>query len=493
MGGIGEYAIAFREEQTFDPTDQGVSELAGVAVPGGAPSVTGRGDDRRMRWPTRLRGVGWEVSWAASRPAVGPVRVRGTVYADHVYRGRPFRVRGRILRVRIESVLMRVDRDRGRYVGISDTKRYRDVDACPRWFGGPSEATAEDGGVRRESAVIVDLDLADVPPATPRPRVCPDAVAMDGDRAWVIDGELPVVTELDLVGDTAPREHLLPGAVTTKQEYEIPSVWASRGVCWAFRPDGVFRIADGAVTHVSTSPVDSVVDGGDTALIALRADRNIVRLHRIGAGDAEMGDPVYAGDVPEWGVAIESGFLLLTCNGEMKPEDRTYRLVHVDEAGAVTVGPVLDEVGPNPDGFGGTPPRVFTGGMLGNPIALDVRPDLTVTRSVRTPPHFGSMRTVGDDLFVIRHPSDGTGTGGWWPLDGPCPYRSGEQFWLLVRLDADTYEAIAAAPIHTTQVSVARHGDEFLVATGSGLYRWRDSGYSELEEIPVAAVLAGER
>lgn len=214
-----------------------------------------------------------------------------------------------------------------------------------------------------------------------------------------------------------------------------------------------------------------------------------MQLYRIGIGDAEVGESLYSGDAPEWGIATESGFLLLTCNGEMAPEDRTHRLVRVGEAGEITVGPVLDDVGPNPDGFGGAPPRVFTGGMFGDPIALDVRPNLTVTRSARTAPRFGSVRTIGNDLYVVCHRPDGTGADGWWPLDGPCEYRSEEQFWLLVRLDGDTLEPVAVAPIHTTQVSVACHGDEFLVATGAGLYRWRGVGYSELEEIPLAALL----
>ncbi|NMD54891.1 MULTISPECIES: hypothetical protein [Tsukamurella] len=489
VGEIGEYVIGFREADAHDPSDAAVSELTALAIPDGAPSVTGRGDERRMRWPTRLRGVGWEVFWGASRPASGPVHVRGTVYADYVYGGRPVRVRGRILRVQIESVLMHLDEERGRYVAVPGTYRYRDVDECPQWFGGPSEATAEDGGMRQEWAAIVDLDLADVPPATPRPRVCPDAVAVDGDRVWVIDRELPLVVEYDLSGEDEPTEHLLPGAVTPKEEYEIPTVWAAAGACWAFRSDGVFRIADGAVTRVSTLPVDSVVSGSNTALIALSEERNTVRLHVIEAEDVTLREPVYVGDAPRWGAATDAAFLLLTCNGEIEPEDRTFRLVRIDERGGITVGPVLHEVGPNPDGFGGAPPRVFTGGMFGNPTALEVRPDLTVGRSPRTLQRGWSMRTIGDDLFVVCHPADGTGDDGWWPLEGPCEYRSEEQFWLLVRLDGDTLEPVAVAPIHITQVSVARHGDELLVATGSGLFRWRGTGYSELEEIPLAALL----
>ncbi len=489
VGGIGDYEIAFREEDVGDPSDAAVSELVALAIPDGAPTATGRGEDLRTRWPTRLRGVGWDVPWAASRPVTGPVRVRGTVYAHHRYHGRPDRVRGRILRVRIESVLMRADEDRDRYFPVPGTHRYRDVDACPRWFGGPSEAIPEDGGIRYEWAAIVDLDLADVPPATPRPKILPDAVAVDGDRAWVIDRELPVVVELDLSGHGGPTEHLLPGSVTGKDAYEIPSVWAAAGACWAFRADGVFRIADGAVARVSTAPVDSVVRGTQNALVALREDRNSVRLHLISSGDSDMRESVYAGDAPQWGVANNPGFLLLTCNGEMAPEDRTHRLVRLGEAGEVTVGPVLDEVGPNPDGFGGAPPRAFTGGIFGNPVALDIRADLTAQASPHAPPRAWGMRTVRGDLFVVRHPSDGTGDEGWWPLDGPCPYRSDEQFWLLIRLDSTTYEPIAVTPVHTTQVSLAFHGDDVLVATGSGLYRWRGTGYSELEEIPLSALL----
>ncbi|MBS4101052.1 hypothetical protein [Tsukamurella paurometabola] len=486
VGEIGEYVIGFREEGVPDPSDAGVTELSAEAIPRGAPSVTGRDDDRRMRWPTTLRGMGWEVSWGAPRPVIGPVRVRGTVYADYVYHPNPIRVRGRILRVRVASVLARRTTDTEPFVHVPGTYEYRDVTACPQWL---DSSVTDDHEHRYEFAAVVDLDLADAPLTAPQPRISPDSVAVDGDRSWVIDSTLPIVVALDLADENAPTEHLLPGAVTTKDAYEIPTVWACEGACWAFRSDGVFRIADGAVTHVSTSPVDSVIDGGDTALIALREDRNIVQLYRIGIGDAEVGESLYSGDAPEWGIATESGFLLLTCNGEMAPEDRTHRLVRVGEAGEITVGPVLDDVGPNPDGFGGAPPRVFTGGMFGDPIALDVRPNLTVTRSARTAPRFGSVRTIGNDLYVVCHRPDGTGADGWWPLDGPCEYRSEEQFWLLVRLDGDTLEPVAVAPIHTTQVSVACHGDEFLVATGAGLYRWRGVGYSELEEIPLAALL----
>lgn len=114
VGENGEYVIGFREERVPDPSNASVTELGGEAIPDGAPSVTGRGDDRRMRWPTRLKGVGWDVFWGASRPAVGGVRVRGTVYADYVHHGRPVRVRGRILRVQLESVLMRIAPDRDR-------------------------------------------------------------------------------------------------------------------------------------------------------------------------------------------------------------------------------------------------------------------------------------------------------------------------------------------------------------------------------------------
>lgn len=488
VGEIGEYEIVVDVPVRDDPSDLAVTDLTGQAIPDGPPFTSGPPEDVHQVWPTRLHGVGWEARWRARRPMSGAVRVRATLAADQMY-GSPIPVRGRILRVQIESVLMRVDHDRDRYVVVPGTYRYRDVDVCPQWFGGPSEATDEDDGMRQEWAVIVDLDLADVPPATPRPRVCPDAVAVDGDRVWTIDRELPIVVELDLARGKAPTEHLLPGAVAAKHDYEIPSLWAGAGACWAFRSDGVFRITDGAVARVCPSPVVFVLPGARTALVALHEERNAARLHLVEAGDAALREPVYIGDAPRWGAVTDAGFLLLTCNGEIEPDDRTHRLVRVDDSGAVTVGPVLHDVGPNADGFGGAPPRIFTGGTIGDPIALDVRPDLTVGRSHRRPPRGWSMQTIGDELFVVCHPSDGTGEDGWWPLDRPCPYRSEDQFWLLVRLDGDTLQPVSVAPIHTTHVSLARHGDGFLVATGSGLYRWRGTGYAELEEIPVSALL----
>lgn len=480
VGDIGDYTLSFRDAGDPDPSDVSVIMIEATADSAGPPY---RGADGVQRWPTELRGLGWRVVRDEFRPRIGTVRLHGSFHAE--FYGADG-VRARITRVQIESMEMRRPSGDTAWMPVRGTRQYRDVDEAPRWVYNENR---DPSGYRLDRAVIVDLDLTDIPALPPRPRVCPDAVAVDGDQVWVIDNELPLVVEYDLSGENPPTEHLLPGAVTPKEEYEIPTVWAAAGACWAFRSDGVFRIADGAVTRVSTSPVASVIDGGDTALIALREDRNIVRLYRIGVGDAALGEPLYTGDAPEWGVATEFGFLLLTCNGEMKPENRTHRLVRVDEAGEVTVGPVLDVVGPNADGFGGAPPRVFTGGMFGNPTALDARPDLTVTRSPRTLRRGWSMRTVGDDLFVVCHPTDGTGDDGWWPLDGPCEYRSEEQFWLLVRLDGDTLEPVAVAPIHTTQVSVARHGDELLVATGSGLFRWRGTGYSELEEIPLAALL----
>lgn len=478
VGDVGDYTLSFRDADDPDPSDLSVIMIEAIADSAGPPY---RGADGIQRWPTELHGLGWRVVRDEFRPRIGPVRLHGSFHAEfYGVDG----VRARITRVQIESMEMRRPTGDNAWMPVRGTRQYRDVDEAPRWV---YDENRDPAGYRLDRAVIVDLDLTDIPALPPRPRVCPDAVAVDGDRVWVIDRELPIVVQLDLAGGNAPTEHLLPGAVTTKEDCEIPSLWAAAGACWAFRSDGVFRIAAGSVTRVTSSPVDSVVPGDRTALVALREEGNTVRLHLIEPGDVTPREPVHTGDAPRWGIATDTGFLLLTCNGEMAPEDRTHRLVRVGEAGEVTVGPVLDDVGPNPDGFGGAPPRVFTGGMIGDPIALDVRPDLTITRSARTAPRFGSVRTVGNDLFVVCHRPDGTGAAGWWPLDGPCEYRSEEQFWLLVRLDGDTLEPVAVAPIHTTQVSIARHGDELLVATGAHLFRWRGTGFSELEEIPLAA------
>lgn len=497
VGEIGEYRIAFREEAEHDPSDAAVSELIGTATSEGEPTPFGRrGETKTLCWPTTLQGPGWEVSWMSPRPPGGVERVGGSVYADHVYYGKPKSVRGRILRVQIESVLMRVNHKLGRWEAIPGTYEYRDVETCPQWFGG-RETTGPDEA-REEWAAIVDLDLA-VPPPDLTPRLLPGAVAVDGDVAWIADWSRPIVVRLDLSTNDI-REYVLPEPVGGFSG--APPIWCDGSTCWIGRPTGLYRIAGDDVRKVCDEAPDRVLRGHGGRLLVINR-RESSRLHLLPDGADELPPFLFEGGWMESAITAADGFLLLMSNGATDPEDRNHRLVRVGASGSVDVGPVLHELGPNPGGLSGRPVRI-NGSHAGLAAVEDrdgsprvqwvdgyeVQRDLTVQPISGEPqPPRTYAALDGEPWTVVWVPGD-RDRSQWWEFDEPCPHPDGEEARLLVRLHPETLQPVAIAPVPFQHPTVARHGDDFLVATVSALYRWSGTGYSELVEIPVAQMLA---
>jgi hypothetical protein len=94
----------------------------------------------------------------------------------------------------------------------------------------------------------------------------------------------------------------------------------------------------------------------------------------------------------------------------------------------------------------------------------------------------------GEPWTVVWVPGD-RDRSQWWEFDGPCPHPEDEDASLLVRLHPETRQPAAIAPVPFQHPAVARHGDDFLVATIFSLYRWSGTGYSKLVEIPIAEML----
>lgn len=85
------------------------------------------------------------------------------------------------------------------------------------------------------------------------------------------------------------------------------------------------------------------------------------------------------------------------------------------------------------------------------------------------------MGQVGDFVWIIGHPPDGTSRTGWWPLPGPADYDSTRQFWLLTLLDVSTLEQVKSAPIFATSPAVTIDGKGTVWVRGAGVHRFRRS------------------
>lgn len=159
VGDIGEYPIIFfAVEDVAHSDDTAVVDIEATATVTGSSYIA---VDGLRRWPTVYSGPGWRYEAHGTAPVNGPVRLHGTFHANHM--GTPD-VRGRVIRVRIESVEMRLEPWPGDPGGrqawrpIPGTIRHRDVGAAPRRY---DDETPTPGGSRFDWAVIVDLDLTD--------------------------------------------------------------------------------------------------------------------------------------------------------------------------------------------------------------------------------------------------------------------------------------------------------------------------------------------
>ncbi|MDJ0395852.1 hypothetical protein QMK17_21270 [Rhodococcus sp. G-MC3] len=116
---------------------------------------------------------------------------------------------------------------------------------------------------------------------------------------------------------------------------------------------------------------------------------------------------------------VEDGFVLLfrqrdPNTGALGPSS----LVRVDLDGTPTFGPPLRHPITSYKPFlTAAPPTIFDGAN-----AFRVLDDLTVDIAQPLPDHVLDGGQVGDRLWVVDHPPDGTGRARWWPLTGPSTY-----------------------------------------------------------------------
>lgn len=156
VGDIGEYPLIFRAARS--PDDTAVVDIEATATVTGSSYIA---VDGLRRWPMVYSGPGWKYEAHETVPENGPVQLYGTFHAN--YMGTPG-VRGRILRVRIESVEKRLVPWPGRSDGgqiwqpIPGTILHRDVEVAPKMY---RDETPTPRGARSDWAVIVDLDLTD--------------------------------------------------------------------------------------------------------------------------------------------------------------------------------------------------------------------------------------------------------------------------------------------------------------------------------------------
>ncbi|MCP2175829.1 hypothetical protein LX13_001648 [Williamsia maris] len=303
--------------------------------------------------------------------------------------------------------------------------------------------------------VLVELDLDDVPPPTPRPDVVPGDVSCADDTVWAVDTQLPLVVRLDSSGTAS--QHLLPGAVGAHAR----RVHATPTGCWVVGTDGVYRCAPDAQPRlVAGEPVSVAAVVGETLLTCTHDSG--WWLHTPGR------EPLAVEDCPG-SVSAATGFgddfLLLVITGHRGADRETeYRLVRVTTSGDVEIGPVnsLPDMDARPL-LGGDPVHVISGSDIAK-----VHDDLLVGDAARLPRmHFGGG-SAGRHLWTVSHPSGRTGCTGRWPTDHSDPAGDTRQYWLLELMDPTTMEVVRAAPIFTSGPRVASDsgGRIWVVADG---------------------------
>ncbi|MDN5759132.1 MAG: hypothetical protein L0H59_11465, partial [Tomitella sp.] len=482
----------------FIETD-GVAEPATTAKawldphPSG-PQRLGTGTADQWAWTGLLRGDGWTAAWTGWRPRTGHVELTGKFCSilDGQSSGE---VRGRVTRVQIVSERMRrkpTGRARRKVARkVAGHRRLRDVDAAPRFFPRPWLDVATDAALAADTrtgprivntepflpdeydddmGVLVDLDLDDVPPIAPRPRIVPGDVSAEGGRWWVSDSELPLVAELIPAGPA--REYILPGPASGRRR-----VWATPSGCWVTGTDGVYRIRPGEIVErVDHTPMHTAATSGD-ALLACGADSQW-HLYR-------PGEPPVSIDAPEGRavdvIAEEDSFLVLIGTGR-----GGRRLVRVTPTGGIQVGPYLHNIG-LADTVALLPDPLR---MVAGTIVSLVHPDLSTYEHSRLPVEPMDVGRAGGDVWITAHLPDGTGGHGWWPLAGPTEYDDrDDQYWLLTRLDGQSLEPKLSVPIFDTDAIVAVDGTTARVVA-QGLFEIPDTTMQWPQEVDVAVLLA---
>ncbi|EID79743.1 MULTISPECIES: hypothetical protein [Rhodococcus] len=497
IGIIGEFPLLFQEFPA-NPADPSIVTLRASAEPlqSGKPTLQRPGTGEEWwDWTVLLRGAGWAATWYARRPVLGQVEVTGRLIGNLAY-ATTGRIRGRVTRVRVAADRYHRDPDtpHSKWKHVPGTHHYREVTTAPRFFANgirPADPETPTAGIR-EVGVLVDLDLTDVPPRPLRPSVIPGAVSAHGTDLWVVDRELPLVVRLD--SNRHVTEYTLPGQIfDNPPAMRTRYLWAHADGCWVGGWDGIYHCnRDGTVSKVSDAPIRDGAAHGEVLLAVAVPSRNAAELLLVRPDQ----DPV-SSSASGWGdleamSTIDDGFLLLF--RQRDPNTGALgatRLVRVDLHGTTTLGPPLNSPVDSYRPFlAGTPPTVFDGTN-----AYRVLDDLTVVNAAALPDRVLDGGQIGDMMWIVGHPPDGTGLGRWWPLTGRPTYTTEHQYWLFTLLDAHTRKPISSTPIRNPQPDVTIDGVDtvWVTATPRGLHAIPEQTMTEPVSLDVADLLDRSR
>ncbi|MCX5044436.1 hypothetical protein OG921_14795 [Aldersonia sp. NBC_00410] len=407
---------------------------------------TGSETPRRWEWHGLLRGDGWTASWRNFRPLTGQVELTGRFYGVMGY-DTEGRVRGRVTRVQLVSERYRRRNRSGGWEPVPGYRRLREVDRAPRFFDVSMMTQDDDDEVDRDVGALVDLDLDDVPPLPLRPTLVPGDISAAGSRLWVADDELPVVVDID--SDHVVGQHVLPGPIGTARR-----IWAASDQrCWVGGGDGLYLCAPGAQPQrISEDPVHAgavyestfLACGGGPTWSLHAPDREPIRF-----------EPA-TGSVAS--IAVHDGAFFAA----MYLGNAVHNVVRIDVDGTVGAGPGFSNPGHNRAFIAGSPLRIVCGDEV-----LTVNAGLTATPERRLPRKSFRGGQVGNFVWIIGHPPDGTGLSGWWPLDGPVDYDR-TPFWLFTLLDETSLDPVSSTPVRTSdpRVAIDDRGTVWVTADG---------------------------
>ena len=477
-GDVITFPLRFAEHPETDANTVAVRALLEASSRDPIFQYTGHDSPRRWEWNGLLRGDGWTASWRGFRPLTGNVELVGRFYGVMGY-DTPSYVRGRVTRVQLVSERYRRPSDSHGWDIVPGHRTFRDVETAPRFFGNDMFMRDDLFEVDRGVGVLVDLDLDDVPPVPACPSIVPGDVSASGETLWVVDQLLPIVVSID--PDHVAREYVLPGPIGHSR-----CVWATPTGCWVGGNDSLYRCVIGEEPRkVSPHPVHQGAVIGEHFLACPSGTK--WSLH------TQDHEPV-AVDVPDGyvsSIAVDGESFVVLAEQRHSDAASSYRMIRVSMSGDVTVGPELPTIPGRRGGatfLTGVPLRVFRSGS-----ASTVLPDLTlgaVEQLVGDPFHGGQ---VGDFVWIIGHPPDGTSRTRWWPLPGPVDYDRTRQFWLFTLLDAGTLEPVKSTPIFATNPAVTIDSKGTIWVRGAGVQSIPVETMQWPDTLDVAALLDESR
>ena len=475
LGDVIEFPLRFVEQPATVAGTVTIRALLEASARDPVFQYAGHDSPRRWEWNGLLRGDGWTASWRDFRPRTGQVELTGRFYGVMGY-DTPSYVRGRVTRVQLVSERYRRPPESHGWDIVPGHRKFRDIETAPRFFDNDMFMRDDLFEADRGVGVLVDLDLDDVPPVSARPSIVPGDVSSAGETLWVVDSQLPVVVSID--PDHVAHEHVLPGPIGHSRR-----VWATPTGCWVGGNDGLYRCVIGEDEPRRVCP-HSVHQGaviGEHFLACPSGTR--WSLH------TQDHEPI-AVDVPDGyvsSIAVDGESFIVLAEQRHADIGTTYRLIRVSMSGEVTVGPELPAIPGRRGGatfLAGAPLRVFRSGS-----ASTVLPDLTLgaMEQLVGDPFYGGQ--VGDFMWIIGHPPDGTSRTGWWPLPGPVDCDRTRQFWLFTLLDGGTLEPVRSTPIFATNPAVTIDCKGTVWVIGDGVQSIPAESMQWPDDLDVAALL----